>query len=358
MGVFDKIIGKIGNTFLKKSIIEHYNRFLAAQGEFDETVLECLDINYSITIVNDFMSKYQLHGEGEDYGFCDFCRLQFEECIFEIYMFKHYARGLTISVVHELDENCNLAEVCRICNAINAVDLIHQVGIFTTSDEESEKYYLRITKQILCTPNIGDVEAMAQSFRDLKEYLLAILEKNFVELTNSDLSVWKNYTTVIPRSETDSAEEFWFSKKESALSDFTKTVSIIREDAESKTRTMIDMLDGSIVLLGTDIFLQGEITTYKKYPYLLSMKTSITEGKDGISKINTEKAERLCLEWNGQIHLSPLRFVMTKDDGNHVTVSIIMTGLFADDCNTRTYVDFLCTLQKATSQLMTLVEED
>ena len=28
MGVFDKIIGKIGNTFLKKIIIEHYNRFL------------------------------------------------------------------------------------------------------------------------------------------------------------------------------------------------------------------------------------------------------------------------------------------------------------------------------------------
>jgi hypothetical protein len=54
MGLFDKIIGKIGNTFLKKSIIEHYNRFLAAQGEFDETVLECLDVNYSITIVNDF----------------------------------------------------------------------------------------------------------------------------------------------------------------------------------------------------------------------------------------------------------------------------------------------------------------
>lgn len=355
MGIFSKLFGMVGNHILKKSIIHHYNSFLVTQSEYDEMVLDCSDINFSIQVFNDFLRKYDPARDGHDYGFYDFCRFQFEDCIFEAYMFKHYARALTISVVQELDENDNLAEIYALCNAINLEDLIHQIGVFTISDEGKEKYYLRITRQILCTPNIGDEETIAQSLRDLKEYFLMVLSMNFFDLKETDLTAWKKYTSITPKVIVDNAEEFWFSEEESALSDFRKTSKIIQKDAYSTTRTMIDMLDGSEnYLLGTDVFLSGEITTYKHFPYLISMKTSVTEGENGITKINIEKAESLCANSNGRVHFSPLRYVMNKDDNNRITVSIILTGLFADDCNTRTYVDFLCTLQKATSQLMTL----
>jgi hypothetical protein len=350
MGFLDKIIGKIGNHALERSIIDHYIKFLTTPGEYDETILQCSDVNYSINIFNDFLRKYKPANDGEDYGFCDFCRFQFEECIYEIYMFKHYARALTVSLLHELNEKCNLAEIYCLCNAINTVDLIHQVGVCTYNG----KHYLRITKQILCTPNIGDADTMAQSFRDLKAYFLTVSDMNFFNLEESDLTAWKKYTSITPRTKVDNAEDFWFSDVDSALSDFRKTSKIIREDAYSKTRSMIKILKSYEKRLGDETFLRGEITTYKQYPYLVSMKTSITEGVNGVSKINIEKAESLCAEWNGVVHFSPIRVVMNKDDSNKITVSIIMTGLFADDCNTRTYVDFLCTLQKITKQLATL----
>lgn len=355
MGILSKIVNKIYCKILKGGIIEDYKKFLTESGEFNSIVHDdSFDVNYSIEIFNDFLKKYNPPTEGEDYGCYDYCRFIFEESLFEIYMFKHYARALTVSMFQELDENCNLSEIYCLCNTINSVDLIHQIGVFTFNENNKEKHYLRITKQILCTPNICDTETMAQSFRDLKEYFLMILDMNFPDLKESDLSAWKKYSNIVTRTEVDNAEEFWFTNRDTALSDFRKTSKVFEESENEKKRTMINMLDGSVMLLGTDIFLNGIITTYKQYPYLVSMSTSITEGVNGIPNINIEKAAALCASWNGKIHFSPLRIVMNLDSDKNITVSIIMTGLCAEECNTRTFVDFLCTLQKTTSLLTTI----
>ena len=292
------------------------------------------------------MAKYQIQAEGNDYGFSDYCKFEFEGCNFEFHMFRHYARALTVSVIIELDEDIHDELVLSfLLNEINREDLLHQIGYVHTENE----YYLRVTKQILCTPNIGDADTMAQSLRDLKEYSLAILELDHLNLEESDLNAWKKYANITPRTQVDNAEEFWFSEVDSALSPFRKKTEIVYEDAEKKTRTMIDMMDGSAIYVGMNVFLrQGIIITYKQYPYLLSMKTWITEGKNGIFELDIEKAKELCETWNAQVHFSPSKFVLCKNPEGKLMVALIMTGLFAEECNTRTFVDFLCTFQKST----------
>ena len=83
-------------------IIEDYKKFLTESGEFNSIVHDdSFDVNYSIEIFNDFLKKYNPPTEGEVYGCYDYCRFIFEESLFEIYMFKHNARALTVSMFQE-----------------------------------------------------------------------------------------------------------------------------------------------------------------------------------------------------------------------------------------------------------------
>ena len=350
MGLFGKLANALFNSIGKNGLIEHYNKFLTSDGQFNYNIIDCWDKDYSLNILQEFTAKFNVEIKGgQNYGFSYYGYFDFEGWRYEHHMFKNYARGLTISSTLELNSDTGkmFEEALNLFNRINHKDLMHQIGLIK---DENGKILLRVTRQCLFTPNIGNVETLIHNLRDLKEYILML--SNYREYSIDILeNTWKKYAFITSHKEVDTAEEFWFSKEESSISKFTNESKIIENNPDSTVRTMINMTNGSTFTPGSAYFLNGKIITYKDFPYIVSMITQIKEGYD-IPHINKEKIKEFCAHWNYNMHFSPSRMVIDENNNGDFSVSIIMTGLFADDCNTFSIADFLCTLHKATDLML------
>lgn len=343
MGIFSKVACFFLSPMLTQAIQEGYNKFLVAPGEFNQEVLSCADVNYSINVVNEFLEKHkpQDFWSGDTEGFCHQFGFSFEDFTYNCYMFKHYARALTVSVTINTDADEHLlGNALALCNDVNLVDPIHQVGIIV--DEKTHQLSFRVTRQFLFTPNIGTVETFEQGLRDFKAYALKVAGFNAPE--NGE---WEQFANPQPTQPIETAEDFWFTKKGTVLKDFADTSKVINENEDNTIHLMINMM-GNNILIGSQAFLAGQIITFKKFPYLAVMKTSVAEGDPMVGKIDVNKAFDFANTVNSHIHFAPLRVVLDRTPEGNARMNMIMSGFFADDCNTRTYADFLCTLQKET----------
>lgn len=348
MGIFSKLANAIFNPLHADGIATQYKKFLEFPNEYNTEVLDCADVNYSINVFNEFVKKNNIPiGESKDQGFVHFFTFEYDGILFQGYMFKHFARSLTVSLCLDTKET-EMFKILDFCNQVNAKEFIHQVGAFV--DDETGHIWMRVTRQMLFTPNIGSVESFANDLIKFKQYasgLAGLKKPDTIDLRND------TYRMLIPSVAT--AEEWWFDKETSALTRFIDTSEIIYEDEDVIQHSMINMLDGSTFLLGTNNFLKGSLTTFKKYPYLMLASTHICEAEDGIPYIDINKAVDVCNKWNSRVHMAPARMYVEKTEDDRTIVELSMIGYFADDCNTRTFVDFLCTCQKATAQLYNCV---
>lgn len=338
MGFFSTLM----NSLYENGIKDLYDKFLISDGEYNTDVLACGDSNYSYRVINRLFHQYNIPIEVKDEGFVDFARFEFENCLFESYVFKHYARSFTVSTVVEPIEK-DAYRVLLFCNEVNKHDLIHQVG--TIEDEDSGELIIRVTRQFLFTPKLGSVEDLVDGLRELKNYA-----NQLSLLRMPDKDAWKKYARIENVDGLLKAEDFWFTNdKRSVLYEFSKTSKIIRQDDETTVHSMIRVSDG-IVNRSVRTFLAGEITTYKEFPYLFKLTTCANNDVENVAHINMNRAFELCSLWNSGVHITPTRLVLWFNGASEITnLSVVMTGLYAEEANDRTFMDLLCTLQKITT---------
>lgn len=346
MGIFSKIVSAFMNPTMTQGIAQSYERFLNAPSEFNPEVLSCSDVNYSMDHVRSFFENYEAGFSDEGVqNHVHVFYIEFEGALYLCHMFMHYARALSVTMEVEVDEHDPL-RLFEFCNDVNANDLVHQVGFLYIPT--TQKYVLHVTRQFLLTPNIGSADEFANLLRLLREFADGLQD------LQCDVNAWKKYATVEPRSQVETAEDFWFahpSDSASVLAEFVKDVKVLAADGERMVHSMIAPLAHTSICDTDKLFMNGSMTTYKDYPYLMSMVVEIPEGDACMPAFDRTTAIEACSAWNSMVHFAPSRAIISTNGKGQNVVKLVMTGWFAEEVNTRTFSDFLCTMQKTVMKL-------
>lgn len=345
MGFFSKALSFITNPLFEKGCVDQYMKFLMSGNEFNTEVLGCADVNYSTDAIRGLQEKYGATASSDNNGFCDMISINFEDQVYMIFYFMHYARAINVGIAIETEES-DLNKIVPFLNEVNKSDILDQVGVI----EQEGKMYIRVYRQFLNTPHIGTVDTLAQGLRDLKTFATKLSRLEF-----PDDDEWKKWASIKSEEPIENAHDFWFNhNSESCLKNFSATSKILEKDGNREVRSMIDINSfGDSVCADSMPFTQGRIYTYSEFPYLTLMQVSIKEGEHSI---NESSACNFLVNWNAAPHFAPCKIVYDKDESGKISLSLLMTGLYADDCNTRTYIDFLCSLQKATGIMVNSVQ--
>lgn len=346
MGIFSRIASAFMNPMMTQGIAQSYERFLNAPSEFNSEVLSCSDVNYSMDHVRSFFENYEAGFSDEGVqNHVHVFYIEFEGALYLCHMFMHYARALSVTMEVEVDEQDPL-RLFEFCNDVNANDLVHQVGFLYIPD--TQKYVLHVTRQFLLTPNIGSADEFANLLRGFNEF------SNNLKDLKYDRGSWKIYARIEPHCQVETADDFWFaheSTSSSVLTAFVKDVKVLKEDNERIVRSMIHPLAQSSFLNTDRLFVDGSMTTYKDYPYIVSMEVVIPEGDACMPAFDRTTAIEACSAWNSMVHFAPSRAIISTNGKGQNVVKLVMTGWFAEEVNTRTFSDFLCTMQKTVMKL-------
>lgn len=348
MGFFSKALSLFTTPSLEKGCVDQYMKFLLSGNEFNTEVLDCSDVNYSVDAIRGLQEKYGATASSDNNGFCDMISINFEDQIYKIFYFMHYARAINVGIAIEIDE-ADINKIVPFLNEVNKSDILDQVGVV----EQDGKVYMRVYRQFLNTPHIGTVDTLAQGLRDLKAFATKLSHFEF-----PDDDEWKKWASMKSEEPIENAHDFWFNhNSESCLKDFAATSKILEKDGSREVRSMININSfGDSVYADSIPFTQGRIYTYSEFPYLTLMQVNIKEGEyPTVPSINESSAANFLVNWNAAPHFAPCKIVYDKDESGKISLCLLMSGLYADDCNTRTYIDFLCSLQKATGIMVSSV---
>ena len=348
MGFFSKALGFFLTPSLEKGCVDQYTKFLLSGDEFNTEVLGCTDVNYSVGAIKGLLEKYGATASSDNNGFCDMISIDFEGQFYKIFYFMHYARAINVGITVETEET-DFNKIVSFLNEVNKSDILDQVGVI----EQEGKTYIRVYRQFLNTPHVGTVETLAQGLRDLKTFATKISHLEF-----PDDEEWKKWASIKSEEPIENAHDFWFNhNSESCLKNFAATSKIIEKDDNREVRSMIDINSfGDSFYAESMPFIQGRIYTYSEFPYLTLMQVNIREGEHPmVPSINESSAYNFFVNWNAALHFAPCKIVYDKDESGKIVLCLLMSGLYADDCNTRTYIDFLCSLQKATGIMVSSV---
>lgn len=348
MGFFSKVLGFLLTPSLEKGCVDQYMKFLLSGNEFNTDVLGCADVNYSIDAIKGLCEKYGATASSDNNGFCDMISLNFDNQFYNIFYFMHYARAINVGIAVETEET-DLNKIVPFLNEVNKSDILDQIGVA----EQDGKTYIRVYRQFLNTPHIGTVDTLAQGLRELRTFATKLSRLEF-----PDDEEWKKWASIKSKEHIENAYDFWFNhNNESCLKNFAATSKILEKDDNIEIRTMIDISSFGDALYAESMpFIQGRIYTFKEFPYLTLMQVNIKEGNHPmVPSINESAAYNFLVGWNASLHFAPCKVVYEKEVSGKVALSLLMSGLYADDCNTRTYIDFLCSLQKATGMMVNSV---
>lgn len=348
MGFFSKALGFFLNPSLENGCVDQYMEFLLSGNEFNTEVLGCVDINYSASTLNEFVDKYGVTASFCRHGFCDEISITFEDQFYSIYCFMHYARTINVQIDVEVQET-ELSKIVSFINEVNKFDILDQVGVM----EKEGRTYICVFRQFLNTPHVGNADTLANGLRDLKTYANKLAR---LEFPNDE--EWKKWASIKSEEPIENAHDFWFNhNSESCLKNFAATSKIIEKDDNREVRSMIDISSfGNSFYADSMPFIQGRIYTYSEFPYLTLMQVNIKEDEHPmLPHIDESKALEFITSWNASLHFAPCKVVYSKDESGKITLDLLISGLYADDCNTRTYIDFLCSLQKATGIMVSSV---
>lgn len=333
--------------FLYRGLWQSYSDFLNSDNEYNTEISDCFDSNWALIEVNTLLTIFGPPWEVENLQkspkeICHHFRLwdYLDKFMYECFIFKHYARALTVSVTVETNaDKSRVNDVLEFCNEVNSKDLIHQVAL--VHDITTDKLCLRVIRQFLFTPSVASV-TLSEGLRDLKGYALKL-----AAFEKPKANAWKKYAAYREFEPFKTAEDFWFEHddKYDALSTFARRSKIIYENEDIRVHSMINV--GVLGGLGTKCFLEGHITTYKEFPHLAVMNTYVDT--PSYSK-DSGKALYYANQWNAGVHFAPFRVVVMQEEGKVQHLLMLMSGVFADKVNCYTYIDFLCTLHKITEK--------
>lgn len=345
MGLFSKALGFFLNPSMEKACVDQYMKFLLSGYEYNTEVLDCADVNYSLDALHGLQRNYGVTASSDNKGFCDFISINFENQFYTIFYFMHYARAINVGIAVETEET-DIRKIVAFLNEVNQWDLLDQIGVA----QEEGKTYIRVFRQFLNTPHIGSADTLAQGLRELKVFAnkLARLEAPVEE-------EWTKWASIKSEEPIENAHDFWFNHdNQSCLKNFAATSKILEKDESREVRSMININSFGDAFYGDSMpFVDGKIHFLSEFPYLTLMQVKIREGEHPVlPHIDESKAFDFIRSWNASLHFAPCKVIYEKDESGKVTLNLLMSGLYADDCNTRTYVDFLCSLQKATGVMV------
>ena len=341
MGLFSKIANSLLNPSLERACVDQYMKYMMSNTSFNEEVLSCADVNYSSDVLRDFAKKYPIQCSSEFHGYVDIKTIVFEGQTYTIFYFMHYARAINVTVDVETEET-DTDKLLDFINQINTRDFIDQIGLV----EEDGKKQIRVFRQILLTPHIGSGDSIAEELRALNAYALAL-----ANLQYPGDNAWMKCANPKASQTVGTAADFWFNQDgSSCLNKFSKDSKTIYKNEKTESRSMIYIpRHSNSFITESPAFAMGNITTFSDFPYLSLLVVTITEDDPTIAEIKEASVMKFCSTWNQNIHFAPCKAVWVKNESGKISLSLIMTCMYADETNTRTYIDVLSALHKATA---------
>lgn len=355
MNIFKKITNSFVGKLITQGIGQSYQDFVNKPDEFNTEILNCEDSNYAVNIVKELLKREIEVESHNDNGIFETVVVKLDGWNYALHIFRHYARIVMVSTRVNLNVNDSNA-IMELCNIINKNDKIHQIGFI----QQEGQLVLEVKRQFLFSPSIGSVESLINGLHEVREYVDVILSDKIYT------DAWKHYAnsdTKSIRGTVKTAEEVWFPQEtENLIYPFTKKVKLIHETSSERVHEMIHLLsNGSSIRFGENAYTIGSrnlpqmtISTYKEFPLLQTMQATIRN--EEFRKINKKRALELCSAWNSAVHFSLSRLVFEEAPNGDIQITLIMSGLFGEDINTRTFADYLGTMHKTIALLMGLKE--
>lgn len=358
MGIFGKLFNKGYNKVVRDTLVTKYERFISSPEEYDfdpeDPGFGFFDSNFVLpTLVEFLQNNAQIvnGGEGKTMMGNEFI---FNGTLYHSFFFHRYPSTVTFFVDKPLKIEGGLNKASILCNKVNKIDPIHQIGL-TTLDNQNE-LCVRVFRQVIITPSIGNADTIKRCLLQLNEYA-EMLSQGMMPNPND----WKKYA-IKPVPGVVSADNLWFpSDEDNTLASFGMRSNIICDDDEKKVHEMIYLSDeknhvinalGHEMFVDTDLIENHNITTYKDFPYLVTLNATIyPENYTSKLLLKSDDMIDFATRWNQLRHFGitkiccniPSHWDATQDYSYNITT----TGLFAGQINMFTYYHLLGSMEKA-----------
>jgi len=358
MGIFSKLFNKGYNKVVRDTLVTKYETFISSPEEFDydseNPDFVFFDSNYVLpTLVEFLQNNAQIvnGGEGKAIMGNEFI---FNGTLYHSFFVHRYPSTVTFFVDKPLKIAGGVNKASVLCNKVNKIDPIHQVGL-TTLDNQKE-LCVRVFRQVIITPSIGNADTIKLCLLELNDYA-EMLSRGEKPKPND----WKKYA-IKPVPGVASADDLWFpSDKDNTLASFGLRSNIICDDAEKTVHEMIYLSDEknhAVNALGREIFLDTNliedynITTYKDTPYLVTLNATIYP-EDYTSRLLLKSKQMIdfATNWNRLCHFGISKICCNVpshwDVLQEYSYKITTTGLFAGQINMFTYYHLIGSMEKA-----------
>lgn len=351
------VLASIATHLMEPSFYSSIGEYLRCDSEFNLKIMPCYDSNYAAEKFVDFLNNYASDVDVKEKQTGTRIKFSFEDNDYTAYVHYHYARVINV-VMSVSPGGREEHEIIDYCNKVNKVDLIHQMGYDYLSG------CVRIIRQILITPSIGDVSTIKKVLLELAEYADKV---KMMQVPAQD--DWKRYAMHDQSASLSNplrgAEDLIFPKRtkdrssDSIMVSFAEKIKIISEDSEKIVHTPLTLVEnGTMICYKQESYIKTSdwdkdktITTYREYPYLFTIEGTVDVEKITCKPFDPSRMERILLERNSRCHFTLARYVWEKKSNGKTYVRIIMNGLYGEDGNTRTDVNLFVLYDKLIAML-------
>ena len=358
MGIFSKLFNKGYNKVVRDTLVSKYEQFISSPEEYDfdpaDANLGFFDSNYVLpTLVEFLQNNAQIVNGGEGNALMG-NEFIFNGTLYHSFFFHRYPSTVTFFVDKPLKIAGGLNKASILYNNVNKIDPIHQIGL-TTLDDKKE-LCVRVFRQVIITPSIGNADTIKRCLLELNDYA-EMLSRGEVPNPND----WKKYA-IKPVPGVACADDLWFpSNKDNTLASFGLRSNIICDDAEKTVHEMIyisNEKNHAVNALGREIFLDTDfiedynITTYKDFPYLVTLNATIyPENYTSKLLLKSNQMIDFATNWNQLCHFGISKICCNVpshwDVIQEYSYKITTTGLFAGQINMFTYYHLIGSMEKA-----------
>lgn len=362
---FAKQSFKIFNGLMAQSQISDLATNLITPSWWNPITLNVFDADWAFPHLVEFMDEFTTMSHevpvGTPYGLCMF-GFTYEGCHYRVNFAPENPRVLTLSLIDiepgmknsdgsrvEFQDDSVLRHLQSIANEYNQKDLRHLVRVGFLGDDVSP--VVRISTQIVFTPNFGDKMMIKDACDELFEYccqfvgegmsmsdVVNIPNNEYIflpanrELPNDDSDFWKQ----------ENALEHWFGLHQRLLYGISnchesgnKIICDIPAVFSAQNRKNAEAIglpfneNGMVVELEESFLQKIKLVGFRNNPFLYTMEArNLNKLFEINNPISDNKIKELCeqLTWND--HNQLIRAVWHKGPDGNLDMSIIGSGLW------------------------------
>lgn len=220
---FSKLNFKIFNGFLSSAQLEMLHAFLQNESWWNPNSAPVFDRDWAVPHINGFLNEYaeRIHEIplNTEYGLY-MLGFTYNGCHFWLNFAPQNPRVVTISVIdlevsqcdkdgkrEELKDNTLLKQMQSIANEYNKLDMRHLIRVGVLSDHVTP--VIRISLQIILTPDIGDKEMIKYACDELLNYAVRFTNKAIENVKPSRLEFDEKMFLPSDRVSPEKDKDFW-----------------------------------------------------------------------------------------------------------------------------------------------------